>query len=167
VFWRLTAWHEITNQQRVMPIESYDKRAKDIYDVIRQTNTESGDASLCWAADKTLLDILIDEYGCTTELFSNILSTYHRFSWGVCTLHTSCFPKTRETVHRWLSRRSLQGLCCIMLKTNVIANLRFYLLCKGTSFAPFTENLSEPIDRTVRTPLEPRLFFSQLKLVFV
>ena len=75
MFWRLTAWHEITNPQRVVPIESYDKRAKDIYDAIQQTKTESGDASLCWAADKTLLDILVDERGGTMELFSNILNT--------------------------------------------------------------------------------------------
>eukprot|EP00959_Pyramimonas_sp_CCMP1952_P014046 297104-Pyramimonas_sp.AAC.1 len=38
------------------------------------------DNSLCWATDPSLLDIFIDEIGCTTELFSNMLNTYRRFS---------------------------------------------------------------------------------------
>ena len=90
---KLTAWHKITNQQRVMPIKSYDKRAKDIYDVIQQTKTESGDASLYRAADKTLPDKLIDDWGCTTELFSNILNTYHRFPERRALYAHLAFPK--------------------------------------------------------------------------
>ncbi len=79
-FWKLIAWHEITNQDLILEKHEYDERAKDIWDVVTNTKKESGDAKLCWAADITLLDILIDECGCTSELFSNIMNTYHRFT---------------------------------------------------------------------------------------
>ena len=78
-FWKLIAWHDITQNKKVLKLCEYDARAKDIWDTITDTKHESGDESLCWAADTTLLDILIDECSCTTELFSNILNTYHRF----------------------------------------------------------------------------------------
>jgi hypothetical protein len=80
VFWKLIAWHDITHQSQVMPLEHYDTRAKDLWEAVTRTKEESGDSSLCWAADPTLLDIIIDECKCTTELFSNIMNTYHRFS---------------------------------------------------------------------------------------
>ena len=80
VFWRLIAWHEITHQNRIIKHHEYDTRAKDIWEAVTKTKKESGDPKLCWAADITLLDILIDECGCTTELFSNIMNTYHRFT---------------------------------------------------------------------------------------
>ena len=78
-FWKLIAWHDITQNKKVLKLWEYDARAKDVWDAITNTKHESGDESLCWAADTTLLDILIDECSCTTELFSNIMNTYHRF----------------------------------------------------------------------------------------
>ena len=80
VFWKLIAWHDITHQRQVMPLRDYDARAKDMWEAVTKTKEESGDSSLCWAADTTLLDIIIDECKCSTELFSNIMNTYHRFS---------------------------------------------------------------------------------------
>ena len=76
-FWKLIAWHDLTQSKKVLKLWEYDARAKYIWDTITNTKHESGDESLCWAADTTLLDILIDECSCTTELLSNIMNTYH------------------------------------------------------------------------------------------
>ena len=78
-FWKLIAWHDLTQNRKVLKLWEYDARAKDIWDTITDTKHESGDESLCWAADTTLLHILIDECSCTTELVSNMINTYHRF----------------------------------------------------------------------------------------
>ena len=61
-----------------------------IIHAVIQSKQSSGDESLCWTADRLLLDILIDECGCERELFSNILNTYHRFSTRrVLSIHAS------------------------------------------------------------------------------
>jgi len=78
-FWKLIAWHETTHTNIVMPVRDYDDRAKDIWEAITKSKEESGDSSLCWAADPTLLDIITDECKCSMELFSNFMNTYHRF----------------------------------------------------------------------------------------
>ena len=78
-FWTLIAWHDLTLSDRPEPINQYDKRAADIWEAINNAEVNSEGAKLCWAADRLLLDILIDELGCEKELFSNILNTYHRF----------------------------------------------------------------------------------------
>ena len=78
-FWTLIAWHELTQLEKPGPIKQYDKRAMDIWEAITNAEETSGGPKLCWAADRLLLDILIDELGCERELFSNILNTYHRF----------------------------------------------------------------------------------------
>jgi hypothetical protein len=67
--------------------EQYDKRAADTREAIATAEVNSEGAKLCWAADRLLFDILIDELGCEKELFSNILNTYHRF-------------KSRRMLHR-------------------------------------------------------------------
>ena len=79
IFWNLIAWHKLTHAPRALKIQQYDERAKDIWEAVTTTKKESGHEKLCWAADRTLLDIIIDVLGCTKELFSNILNTYHRF----------------------------------------------------------------------------------------
>jgi hypothetical protein len=50
-----------------------------IWEAVTKSKETSGDSSLCWAADRLLLDIIIDEFDCKKELFSNIMNTYHRF----------------------------------------------------------------------------------------
>jgi len=77
-FWMLIFWHEMTTSQP-KPLSYYDRRAYDIWHAIKQARETSGSPSLCWATLRTLLDVLIDEIGCDTELFSNILNTYFRF----------------------------------------------------------------------------------------
>ena len=78
-FWTLIAWHDLTWSDRPEPLDRYDKRAADIWQAIADAEVDTKGAKLCWAADRMLLDILIDELGCEKELFSNILNTYHRF----------------------------------------------------------------------------------------
>ena len=51
------------------PIGQYDKRAADIWEAIDNAEVDSEGAKLCWAADRLLLDIIIDELGCEKELF--------------------------------------------------------------------------------------------------
>jgi hypothetical protein len=62
-------------------LPEYDKKAMHhIWEAVTQAKASSGaSSSLCWAADRLILDNLIDECGCERELFSNILNTYHRF----------------------------------------------------------------------------------------
>ena len=78
-FWTLIAWHKLTHSDKPLTLPEYDKRATHIWEAVTQAKASSGASSLCWAADRLLLDILIDECGCERELFSNILNTYHRF----------------------------------------------------------------------------------------
>jgi len=77
-FWTLINWHKLTSQD-ARPLKEYDDRAHDIWQAIKEAKDTSGSPSLCWATLRSLLDILIDEVGCDTELFSNILNTYFRF----------------------------------------------------------------------------------------
>jgi hypothetical protein len=86
-FWTLVTWHDLTWLDIPGPIGQYNKRAADIWEAIATAEEHSGGPKLCWAADRLLLDILIDELGCEKELFSNILNTYHRF-------------KSRRMLHR-------------------------------------------------------------------
>ena len=60
-------------------VSTINARAADIWEAIDNAEVDSEGAKLCWAADRLLLDIIIDELGCEKELFSNILNTYHRF----------------------------------------------------------------------------------------
>ena len=78
-FWKLISWHYLSNKKEILSIQEYDVRAKHMWEAITMSQEQSGHKSLCWAADRTLLDIFIDVCGCTQELFSNILNTYHRF----------------------------------------------------------------------------------------
>ena len=78
-FWTLIAWHQMTHLENPLPISEYDARADNIWTAVTKSKETSGDRSLCWTADRLLLDIFIDECGCERELFSNVLNTYHRF----------------------------------------------------------------------------------------
>ena len=79
LFWTLIAWHDLTHETTPVPIHTYDNRAHDIWEAVTKSKETSGSSALCWATDRILLDIVIDECKCTTELFSNIVNTYHRF----------------------------------------------------------------------------------------
>ena len=79
VLWTLIAWHHISHETQAKHIREYDKRAFDIWEEVCKSKETSGNSTLCWATNKLLLDIIIDECGCTEELFSNILNTYYRF----------------------------------------------------------------------------------------
>ena len=79
VFWKLVAWHELTHEPDPRPIEEYDQRARDIWTLVHNCMETSGDSKLCYAAQRTLLDVLIDECHCETELFCNYMNTYHPF----------------------------------------------------------------------------------------
>ncbi len=78
-FWTLIAWHHLSHELQPLPLCAYDARAENIVDAVLLAKSSSGDSSLCWAADRLLLDILVDECGCERELFSNILNTYYKF----------------------------------------------------------------------------------------
>ena len=75
-FWNMITWHALTQSKEALPIQDYDARAHDIYMAAQSTENPS----LCWATDRELLDIFIDVIGCTAEIFTNILNTYHRFT---------------------------------------------------------------------------------------
>lgn len=77
-FWNMICWHDMTDAVRY-DIAAYDNRASDIFQAITQNKEQSGPSSFCWATPRDLLDIFIDDIGCTEELFSNIENTYHRF----------------------------------------------------------------------------------------
>ena len=79
-FWRLVAWHPITTTGEPYPKAFYDGRARDIYRAIEMSQETSGKPSLCWATHRALLHIFVDRLGCETELFCNILNTFHRFT---------------------------------------------------------------------------------------
>jgi hypothetical protein len=68
-FWTLIAWHKITHSETPLAISKYHQRAADIWNAIDDAKRTSGDEKLCWAADRLLLHILIDESGCERELF--------------------------------------------------------------------------------------------------
>jgi hypothetical protein len=53
-------WHDLTQKELPLPQEKYEQTAKDLSEAITTAQDNSGDKSL-WAADRTLLDILIDE----------------------------------------------------------------------------------------------------------
>ena len=79
-FWRLIAWHEHTHEKVPLPSARYDERAAYIYEVIGHTADRGNRADkLCWATHRTLLHIICDELHCETELFSDMMNTFHRF----------------------------------------------------------------------------------------
>ena len=96
-FWNLIFWHELTHDTP-LPLKDYDKRAHDIWTAARHAKHMSGHPSLCWATPRALLDILIDEIGCSRELFSNILNTYNRFK-SRCMLQTNRAFSKKAGIH--------------------------------------------------------------------
>ena len=107
-FWNLISWHELTHDTP-LPLKDYDKRAHDIWTAAKNAKHMSGHPSLCWAAPRALLDILIDEIGCSRELFSNILNTYNRFE-SRCMLQSNpAFSKKAGIRINGLSIRSFIG----------------------------------------------------------
>ena len=114
VVWKLIAsWHETTHIEKVMSLGENDNRENDNWEVVTNTEKQSGDAFLCWAADTTLLDILTDECGCPTELFSNILNTYHRFEQTrIMYTHPSSFINAAKLYFDGLSDQVYMWLVC-------------------------------------------------------
>ena len=108
VFWKLLDWHHMT-QGMPLPLQNYDKRAHDIWTAIEDAQTTSGHPSLCYATQRTLLDILIDEIGCKRELFSNILNTYERFESRCMLQQNAPFAEKAKIKINGLSMHSFCG----------------------------------------------------------
>ena len=79
-FWALVAWHQVTHSQMPRKRRAYDQRARDIWEAITRAKETSGEASVCYATGRELLDILADECKSSTELFCNILNTHLGFA---------------------------------------------------------------------------------------
>ena len=78
-FWKLIGWHDLSRADTPQPSAVYDRRAADIYTVLRNNDRTPREDKLCWAAHRTLLRIIMEELHCTTELFSDLLNTFHVF----------------------------------------------------------------------------------------
>ena len=59
--WHDMAWHDPTQKELPPTLEKYDQTARNLSEAIMAAQDNRGDKSLWWAADGTLLDILIDE----------------------------------------------------------------------------------------------------------
>ena len=79
-FWALIAWHQVTHSEMPRKRRCYDQRARDIWEAITTAKETSGGASMCYTTGRELLDILVDECKCSTELFCNILNTHLGFA---------------------------------------------------------------------------------------
>ena len=107
-FWNLITWHDLTHDTP-RPLSTYDNRAIDIWQAIKEAKETSGHQSLCWATNRSLLDILIDEIGCQRELFSNILNTYHRFTSRCMLQPNPTFATKAKIILDGLSQQAFEG----------------------------------------------------------